>query len=328
MKGLKAHGHEVSFVGSCPALIDLCNKEGISSKEIKIGPPPVSKWTAISFIWRKKKMKKILDKISMDEVDVVCMLSLSEKLLFTPKDKKVIWVEHDRVGPWLTKNPFLKKLIELSKKVTTVVVSDLSRELYLKLGWDHDQIIAIPNGVDMPDHFTPQSREHLTVGCIARLTPDKGVDVLIDAVKQLPDIKLKLLGRGREQKSIRSRLDGSRMELTDFVENLDDFYSKIDLLVLPSRDHDPFGLTAAEAMLRGIPVIVTDVCGIAGYLVNGIDSIVVPAGDSEALKKAIESLSDKNLRDGIATEGKKKAEEQFSVERMVDEYENLMRLRD
>ena len=59
MKGLKAHGHEVSFVGSCPALIDLCNKEGISSKEIKIGPPPVSKWTAISFIWRKKKMKKI-----------------------------------------------------------------------------------------------------------------------------------------------------------------------------------------------------------------------------------------------------------------------------
>ena len=111
MKGLIQRGHAVAFLGSCPALLAMCKEEGIPNTELNIGPPPVTKWSAISFFWRKKRMQQRLQEAlsKFENVDAICMLSLSEKLLLTEtaneKGIKVLWIEHDTIGRWLTKNP-------------------------------------------------------------------------------------------------------------------------------------------------------------------------------------------------------------------------------
>ena len=363
MEGLLKRGHAVAFLGSCPTLLEECKKRNIPSAELDIGSPPVTKWNAISFYWRKKKMSRLLKEAiqQFSGLDAVIMLSLSEKLLLTPllqySNTRVFWLEHDRVGRWLKQNPWLHKLRELSKKVTTIVVSELSKKIYVKLGWPTEKVIAIPNGID-PDRFSTnqklktnslrpafapasageqgygrQENQKLHIGCVSRLTQDKGVDLLIEIAKDFPDTQLTIVGTGRDEKSIKLKANSLRqgygrqenqklINIVPRVEDLGKFYSSLDVLVLPSREHDPFGLVAAEAMMLGVPVVVTDACGIADYLANGKDAVIVKADSAQALKEGIKAaLSSSSLGE----DGKHAAMEKFTVERMVDEYEMQIR---
>src|SRR3989344_9112693 len=142
MKGLKERGHEVSFLGSCEVLLKRTRELGMRNWELGIGPPPVTKWGAVSFLWRKRHMqRKLVHEVKQimlrdgspegnppQHDKIIFMLSFSEKLLLTKwavaQGIKVFWIEHDSVGRWLTKNPWLPKLRKLSELVTTVVVSD------------------------------------------------------------------------------------------------------------------------------------------------------------------------------------------------------------
>lgn len=331
MEGLARHKHEVSFLGSCPTLRYLCQGRSIPTDKLLLGPPPVTKWAAVSFLWRqfsmRKKLRNAMDKLG--NVQAIVMLSLTEKLLLTPyalkKKIPVFWVEHDRIGPWLSRNPWLPKLRALSTHVTTVVVSSLSEKKYIALGWDPAHIITIPNGIDL-SRFGGVIRKHegpLTVGSVARLSPEKGLDVLADALRNDPSINLIILGKGRSEKSLRRMLQTPRMQLrTD--DNVARLFGDIDIFVLPSREHDPFGLVVAEAMSIGLPVIVTDACGIATYLKNGENAVIVPAGDAKALHDAIVSLENPELRAKIGEEGRTLVRLNFTLQKMIERYEFLM----
>ncbi len=344
MKGLRERGHEVAFTGSCPALLALCREEKIPTVEWDIGPPPVTKWHSISFFWRKRHMRQSLETLMSrffqdgKRMDCVVMLTLTGKLLLTDivtsLGARAFWIEHDRVGNWLSRNPWLRTLLHQSRKATTIVVSELSHQIYRELGWRQDDLVVIPNGVDtvrLTDIKTEnrklKTESTLRLGCISRLSPEKGVDLLIEAIAQLAGVHLEIVGEGREETKLKAMVKASNITdmvtFTPFVERVTDVYSRIDVLVLPSRDNDPFGLAAAEAMTLGIPVIVTDQCGVAGYLESNRDALVVPANSVSALKQAIESMQNADVRERLGKEGKKTAEKEFSLERMIDAYEKL-----
>ena len=322
MQGLEGCGHQVSFVGSCPVLLERCEELRIENEQLHIGPPPVTKWGAISFFWRQFAMrKKLLDAIA-DKPDAIFMLSLSEKILLTPyalkAGIKVIWQEHDTVGTWLTKSPWLSKLRKMSSAVQTVCVSELSAQIFRDLGYAN--VTGIPNGVESGKWKVESGKQddQLIIGCIARLSPEKGVDVLVEAISQT-DLPLKVLGSGPQKIG-----NTDQVEVLDRIECIDDFYNQIDVLVLPSRKEDPFGLTVAEAMMRGIPTICTDACGIAAHLTPGVDSIVVEAGSSGALRAALKQMKDQTLRKELSVAGKTYAEKYFTIQAMVDRYEYLL----
>src|SRR3989338_8256649 len=114
------------------------------------------------------------------------------------------------------------------------------------------------------------------------------MEFLIKAIADLPEVSLTIVGKGREEGFIRNmiaeitereHLAEPRILLIPTLPDLNPFYAAMNALVLPSREHDPFGLVAAEAMLRGIPVIVTDACGITGYLEHGKEALIVKADD-------------------------------------------------
>jgi len=345
MEGLIKQDHKVRFFGSCPILLRECKRRKIPVTQLTIGPPPVTKWGAVSFLWRQKGMKKLLEQAvdHLPKADAVIMLSLTEKLLLTEIENRtrVFWLEHDRVGRWLTKNPWLNKLKKLSNNVTTVVVSELSRKIYVKLGFPENKVIAIPNGIDtkrlveIEDHTfdglsagESQVASHkMHIGCVSRLTKDKGVDLLVDAVKDIRGIDLTIVGSGRDEEEIKKKINPNPnpISIISRIENLSSFYESLDLLVLPSREHDPFGLVVAEAMMLGVPAVVTDACGIADYLANGKDAIVVKANSSGALKRGILQVIDNaDLRNSIAKTGKKTAQKQFTSNRMVERYCKLL----
>ncbi|MDD5042003.1 MAG: glycosyltransferase family 4 protein [Candidatus Peribacteraceae bacterium] len=350
LRGLRARKHAVAFLGSCETLLKLCWDEGILAAELSIGDPPVTRWSAVSFLWRKKRMQQQLCNAVQEfgPVDAIVMLSLTEKLLLTPfareRGIRVYWMEHDGVGRWLTKNPWLPRLKELARFVITITVSEMSRDLYRKLGWPAERVVAIPNGVDLRRCELPTTGDQLPtqqdsgnslghtsilrIGTIARLTEDKGVDVLIEAVTDLPQVSLTIIGEGPEEGYLRKLMDERRLldrvRIRPSVDDLGTFYASLDAFVLPSRSHDPFGLVAAEAMMLGIPTIVTDQCGIAGHLQAGQEALVVAADSAEELKSAIREMEQHDRRTALAHTGKRAARERFSLERMVDAYEKIL----
>jgi glycosyltransferase involved in cell wall biosynthesis len=327
MRGLQERGHHVEFLGSCPVMLELCERNDIASTECSVGPPPVTKWGAISFLWRQRAMKRKLSAQfsilnSQFPIDAIVMMSLSEKLLLTPlltnhsykiQDTryKILWLEHDRVGNWLTKNPWLLKLRKLSANVMTVCVSKLSAKIYEDLGWE-------------------QERKHkdTAIGCIARLTQDKGVDILIRVIEHIPNARLTIIGSGNEEDNLRELISDlgldDRVSIEERSDDLGVFYQSIDLLVLPSREHDPYGLVAAEAMALGTPVLVTDACGIAGELEDGTDATVVYANSIAALQGGLIRALEPEKLTRIGLRGKQTARARFSVETMVDAYEKLL----
>ena len=347
MKGLRQHSHAIAFLGSCPTLLAMSAEADILNAHLEIGPPPVTKFHAMSFFWRKQSMKRKLETAlnEFGDINAIFMLSLSEKLLMTEaafaKGIKVFWIEHDRVGPWLTKNPWLPQLRKLSEKVTTICVSELSRTMYLHLGWKPENVIAIPNGIvltrfsraDGPKLTIHDSRLHL--GCVARLSQEKGIDLLIQAVSSLSDVSLTIIGAGPQESSLRSLIEKtiqpsnhptiSRVQMLPHVNDLCTFYRSIDALVLPSRENDPFGLVVAEAMSVGTPVIVTDQCGIAGYLHNGHDAVIVKAESADALKTGIVKLMNASVRKALGEHATETARKLFSLDRMIDAYEELLK---
>ncbi len=333
MEGLIARGHAVAFAGSCPTLLSLCRDHHIPAVAWSIGEPPVTKWGVISFLWRKITMKRSLTRLlsQFSDVDAVCMLSLSEKLLLTDvaaaQHKKVLWIEHDRFGRWLQQNPWLPQLIRQSAQATIVTVSALSRQLMTGMGFADSRIVTIPNGVEerrFSARIEAKKSGVFTVGCVARLTRDKGVHILAEAMHDLPDTHLTIVGDGPERTAIPASANTTVMPT---VGDVAAFYKTVDVLALPSIDNDPFGMVAAEAMFCGVPVIVTNQCGIAGSLHHGRDAMIVPAGDSAALRQAIIALkTDTPLCHRLSEEAQKTAAAQFPLEKMVDAYDALLKV--
>lgn len=345
MKGLMAKGHAVAFLGSCPTLLRLTKEENIPRAELHIGPPPVSKRSLFRFFWKKKKMQAQLEAAlnEFHDIDAICMLSLTEKLLLTQtaykKNKKVLWIEHDRHGPWLSQNPWLPHLKKMSEYATTVAVSELSRRKYLELGWKPEHTVCIPNGIDLDrfqgtDVMPVTNRGALHLGTIARLSVDKGVDVLVEAIRDLHDVTLDIVGSGRDEGLIRTLIDDiSKKEMLNvprfrMFKSIPDpgaFYRSLDVFVLPSRDHDPFGLVAAEAMSLGIPTIVTEQCGIADELTHDYDALIASADEARSLKQMIVRLRSPERRKEMSEHAKQTAHEHFDLPTMIDAYDSLLR---
>jgi glycosyltransferase involved in cell wall biosynthesis len=142
---------------------------------------------------------------------------------------------------------------------------------------------------------------------VGRDAPEKGVDVLVQAWRQAdlpaPSNALVLVGPGAGRASSapsRSRRRGEagivRLDRAGPRE-LRDIYAACDALVVPSiwtrTFREPWALVVNEAMARGLPVIASDAVGAAagGLVRDGVNGVVVPAGDSAALAAAIRRIA-------------------------------------
>lgn len=335
--GLAKRGHAVAFAGSCTALAPAFRAANLPTVDLHVGVPPVSKTGIVAFALKKRLARAALERMldGFKKLDVIVMLSLTEKLLLTDiaaaRGITVVWIEHDPVGRWLTKNPWLKLLKKQSRLATTVTVSPLSRVQYLEMDWDPKRTTAIPNGIDdawfakKPAPNKPH--ETLHVGYVGRLAEEKGVDVLVRAIADVEHATLDIVGDGPEEAALKKQVHrlgmDHRVRFLGRTNDVAHIYRVIDALVLPSRTIDPFGMVVAEAMAMGVPCLVTDACGIASCLEAARDVLVVERDNIRALVNGIKALQNAEKRASLGTNGARAAKQQFSLSTMVDRYETL-----
>lgn len=154
-----------------------------------------------------------------------------------------------------------------------------------------------------------------SIAYVGRLSPEKGVHVLLEALGTVQGVNLTIIGDGPERSRLeataeelglatRVRFVGSRPWGTDLLDTI----RQHNALVLPSLT-EGLPLVLIEAMSQGVPVIASAVGGIPELVRHGINGLLFSAGDVSQLAEAITTLtSNPDLRFRLAEEGLRSAE--------------------
>ena len=166
------------------------------------------------------------------------------------------------------------------------------------------------------------------VGFFGRFEPVKGLDVLLEAFRQMTvPASLVLAGDGSE----RPRMSGERVYVRPPIEydQLPSFLKAMDVLVLPSVTIPPmhreqFGRVLVEAMAAGIPVVGSDSGAIPEVI--GDAGIVVPERNATELARALDAvLSKPELREGLIQRGMQRVKTRFAWPVIADQNLELFR---
>jgi glycosyltransferase involved in cell wall biosynthesis len=168
-----------------------------------------------------------------------------------------------------------------------------------------DRVHVAEPGVDAAG-LAPGTEAGDALLCVAAVTPDKGHDVLLEALTTTTELSWRCACVGSLDRdpafadAVRRRAQhrglGDRMRFPGPRTGpaLDRAYAAADLLVLASHA-ETYGMVITEALARGVPVIATDVGGVSEALGDG--GLLVPPGDPAALGAALRSwLGDAELR--------------------------------
>lgn len=168
------------------------------------------------------------------------------------------------------------------------------------------------------------------VGIVGRLDPVKGIDVLIRAMAQLEGeaarSHLAVVGSAYEGspgyvdelKALAQRELGERARFVDFREDVPAVLRSLDVVVNASHK-EPFGTIVLEAQACGRAVIATTAGGVGEHVEDGKTGLMVPAGDSTALERALNSLlSNADDRELMGMAARRMVEDHFDVEQAAD----------
>jgi len=194
-------------------------------------------------------------------------------------------------------------------------------------------VSTIPNMIDTTD-FAPRDRDFarqvLGLQADARVVlfvsqaatnKRKGLPLLAQAVETPPPIdNLVLLSVGSGKPVLSSRVHHVHLGHVSNERFLSLIYSAADLFVIPSLQ-EAFGQTVLEAMACGVPVVGFEVGGIPDMVRSGRTGVLVPVGDTGALRDAIaQLLNAPAARERMAVECRRVAVEEYSFDVLADRY--------
>ncbi|HXT18190.1 MAG TPA: glycosyltransferase [Gemmatimonadaceae bacterium] len=173
----------------------------------------------------------------------------------------------------------------------------------------------------------------MLVVAIGNLKPVKAHTVLLEALVLLnargtaPSWRLAIAGTGSEQGRLESLAEQhgvrDRLHLLGYRADVGNILAAADVWAMSSLS-EGLPLALIEAMFAGRPVVASNVGGMPEVITNDVNGLLVPPSDAVALADALARLfADPALRERLAAAGKRDAEAQFGIDRMVDAYERL-----
>ena len=160
-------------------------------------------------------------------------------------------------------------------------------------------VTVIPNGVEWARFSRLPPPAGSTILFVGRMEKRKGAAVLVDAFARLagerPDAELVLTGEGPERKRVEASVPESVRDRVTFAGRVDprelpEVFGRAAVVAAPSLGGESFGIVLLEAMASGRPVVASSIPGYADVVRDGIDGILVPPGEPDALASALDQM--------------------------------------
>jgi len=231
-----------------------------------------------------------------------------------------------------------------------IALTRIARKFHLRcLPVSSDDMVVIPNGIDLskfsPEKYSRNSiREEFMikanepmVGLIGRLAQSKGQEELVyaarDVVKEFPSCRFLMAGEVTkgEGKGVLNKIQDlikkfhleNNVIMAGFRTDTPEILKALDIFVFPSYK-ETFGISLLEAMAMEIPIVATNSGGVPEILNYGNCAILIPPREAQPLAEAIkEYLKNTNFAKKMAVKARKKVEEEYDLNLVLDKIENL-----
>ncbi len=225
-----------------------------------------------------------------------------------------------------------------------LAISDTVRQQSIDLGLPPAKVVTMFSGIDY-DAFQvtidrPAVRQalgaepgDLLLGNIARLFPEKDQSTLLRAMpsilRELPQARLVIVGDGPLLAALREEADrlsvSARVTFAGFRRDLAEVLQALDLQV-HSSIKEGLPVAVCSGMAAGLPVVSTDIDGVAEVITPGVTGMLVPPGDPAGLADAIVTvLKDPGLARTIAANGQRRMRDEFRLSHVVGKLEGIYR---
>lgn len=237
-------------------------------------------------------------------------------------------------------NALRERLVDVAALVA--VSHTYAARMRERLSLGADRVRVVRNGLDpvelSGDGLPAEKRRPKTIGYLARMCPDKGLDTLVEAFLVLaergsvPDLRLRVAGAQpvedrRFVAGLRARVEarglGSRVEFLPNVGRAEKlaFLGTLSVLSVPALYGESFGLYLLEAMAAGVPVVQPRHAAFPEVLEATGGGILCEPGDVQSLADGLEAvLTDEPRAAALAERGRRGVVEQFTAERMAKEF--------
>lgn len=172
-----------------------------------------------------------------------------------------------------------------------IVLSHLSHELLRPYIPEQAWCFEIPNPIDIPREAPVEVERNQQFLMIGRLAPEKGGALFARAAREC-GLQVTFVGNGPSRSEIESEYPAAKVTGWLSQQHVSAYFAKARAIVLPSLWYEAQPLAVMEAAARGVPAIVSDGCGGAESVANGLNGLLFKNGNVESLSAALHILSD------------------------------------
>lgn len=194
-----------------------------------------------------------------------------------------------------------------------------------------DKLRVVPNGIPLELFADAKAADlsgigdgKIKVAFVGRFEPQKDHATLLRAMVQAPRVHLLLLGDGplrHQLQQLARELDlFDRVSFLGFRNDVAQVLKACDIYA-HSTTSDGFGIAACEAMAAGLPVVASDVPGLA-QVVEGA-GVLIPVGDHDGMAHELNALADSTEKRTCMSEASRRRARDFSIDRTVEGYAEL-----
>ena len=216
-----------------------------------------------------------------------------------------------------------------------IVLSDFMRENLIRNGFSPKQIIVLPPPINIPEKCVLPEEGHFKnspplIGFVGQLIRGKGADVFLDTLELLKQRGRKfqavIVGTGADHEMLEERVKASGLDvkMPGFVPSPQEWYERCDMILMPFRWQEPFGLVGAEAAAHGVPVIASALGGVHSWMIPGETGLVAQPGNAVSFAEAVCRLLDEpGLCARLGCQARKASVKMFSRDRFLEGFDKL-----
>jgi len=314
---------------------------------VQYGPQPLWRQAArgLRFAWPdpgSRELRAWLTEFEPDVVHVNCLSHLRGAAAARCLSLPVVWHLREILPPGPRRRWFAG---HLRSDATRIVAVSEAVAAWVRQEGLGDRVEVVHNGVDPPVGGVDRaaSRAHfglpleaVVVGLFSQLVVHKGALDLVRAahaaVSEDPELHFLIAGHGpasfadQLRREMAAGAAAGQIHLVPPQTEIWELLAAVDMLALPTLWPDPLPRAVMEAMAAGLPIVAYKNGGVPEMVVNGESGLLCQPGDVEGLTRAIlEMAGDETLRSRLGEAGRQRARDLFSVERHVDQMEEILK---